>query len=119
MNRAMALAALFLSILTVLEARSWQTVDSNQSSSCKMVQDALEASRDIKVGTTRRKLEENWSLDGGMEFRDEARYIYRKCGYIRVDVKFKLAAPADGIENLPDDAVIHVSRPYLAYPTMD
>jgi hypothetical protein len=119
MNRAVALAAVFLSLLTILGARSWQTVDPDQSASCKMVQGALRASRDIKIGSTRRELENNWSLDGGTELRDEGRYNYRGCGYIQVDVKFKLAAPTDQTGDLPDDTVTHVSRPNLAYPRLD
>lgn len=56
---------------------------------------ALEAADAIKVGMTRREVEERWSKDGGLQFRRGTRYIYEKCAYIRMDVKFKLAEPTD------------------------
>jgi hypothetical protein len=90
-----------------------------QSKCCQLVQDALQASRRIKIGETRRQLETDFREDGGAQVRDQTRYMYRRCSYIRVDVDFKLAAPVDSPADSPDDTVVKVSRPYLAYPTMD
>jgi hypothetical protein len=102
-----------------IERTTQQGLDEDQSSGRKIVQDALVESRAIKVGMTRRDLEKHWGLDGGTSIREESRYIYLKCEYIRVDLKFRLVAPVHGMANLADDAVTEVSRPYLDYPTMD
>ena len=89
------------------------------SNCCQLVQDAQQASQRIKPGETRRQLEADFREDGGAQVRDETRYIYRRCRYIRVDVDFKLAPPEDSPADSPDDTVVKVSKPYLAYPTMD
>jgi hypothetical protein len=119
MKYGLALLAALLFLFTVCEARLQQSSDENRSPCCDMAQEALRASGSIKAGMTRRELERHWRIDGGVQFRDETRYVFPKCGHIRVDVSFKLAAPTDQIENSPDDTVTRVSKPYLAYPTMD
>jgi hypothetical protein len=68
---------------------------------------------------TRREVEKHFKLDGGMQVRQETRYMYLGCYYIRVDVEFDLAAPTGRVEDSPNDVVSRVSRPYVAYPTMD
>jgi hypothetical protein len=117
--KTIALTAALLGVLALSGGRPQQSIDENQSPGCKMVQDALRESRAIKVGMTRRDLQEHWRLDGGTSIREESRYVYLKCEYIRVDLKFKLAEPVHAMEDLPDDTVTEVSRPYLDYPTMD
>jgi|ERR1700735_31075 len=119
MKRSMVLLPLLFSMFTLCEARLQQSSDENHPPCCPMVRDALRASGNIKIGMTRREIEEHWRIDGGVQFRDETRYTYPKCGFIRVDVSFTLAAPADQVEDSPDDVVSEVSKTYLAYPTME
>jgi len=107
-----------LGVLAFLEAQPSPGAGGD-SNCCQLVQDALQASQRIKSGETRRQLEADFREDGGAQVRDETRYIYRRCRYIRVDVDFKLAPPEDSPADSPDDTVVKVSKPYLAYPTMD
>jgi len=50
-----------------------------------------------------------------------ARYTYKKCGFIKVDIDFSLARKYEAGKDVesPDDVITKVSRPYLDYPTMD
>ncbi len=93
--------------------------DKSSASSCEVVERALQETRSIKSGMTRREVEKHFKLDGGVQVRHETRYMYLGCHYIRVDVEFDLAAPTDRVEDSPNDVVTRVLRPYVAYPTMD
>jgi hypothetical protein len=119
MKRILLIAGAVLCIAMLSEAELRSVRQENESPSCAFVQDALRDSQKIEVGATRREIEQQWTADGGMQFREETRYLYRSCEYIRVDIKFKLNNPPDGFEFSPDDIVAEVSKPYLAYPTAD
>jgi hypothetical protein len=110
---------LLLGLVSAARGLRQESANQNESAESKMVQGALEAADAVKVGMTRREVAEHWSEDGGLQFRRETRYVYEKCAYIRVDVKFKLAEPTGAVEVSPDDTVSEVSRPYLAYPDAD
>lgn len=119
MKMAIVVGAMLLGVVGVARGLRQESANQGDSAECKMVKGALEAADAIKVGMTRREVTEHWSEDGGLQFRRGTRYIYEKCEYIRVDVKFKLAEPTDAIQGSPDDTVSEVSRPYLAYPDAD
>jgi hypothetical protein len=108
-----------VSIVSAARGLRHESVNQNESAEYKMVQGALEAANAIKVGMTRREVEEHWSEDGGLQFPDVTRYTYEKCVYIRVDVKFKGKESTDAAEFSPADTVSEVSAPYLAYPNAD
>lgn len=118
MKASIALLATILGIFSLLETGLSRRLE-NQSSCCEIVQNALRDSMRITIGMKRRTLGEHWKLDGGAQVRGEERYTYAGCSYIRVDIDFKLAAPAEKIEGSPDDTVSKVSKPYIAYPTSD
>jgi hypothetical protein len=118
MNKAIVLAILFFGSFPLPDARLRQSTDENQSSCCKMIQEALQASGNIKMGMSRKEVEDYWLRDGGVQFREETRYMYPNCRYVRVDVKFDLVAPNE-VKDSPGDRVKEVSKPYVAYPTMD
>jgi hypothetical protein len=119
MKITVTLAAVFLGFFALLPERLQRTPDEKQAHSCDVIEDAIRASEKIKIGTTRRELAQHWVLDGGFQVRDETRYVYSHCENIRVDVKFKPVGPTDSIDKAWDDTVTGVSKPYLAYPTMD
>jgi hypothetical protein len=119
MKTTATLAAILLGFFTLLPGRLDRIPGEKQPHSCEVIQDAIRASDAIKIGTTRRELGQHWVLDGGLQVRDETRYVYSQCEHIRVDVKFKTVGPSDSIEKAWDDTVTGVSKPYLAYPTMD
>lgn len=119
MKISLAIAIIALSLLTA----SWinrgapQTSQSGQAKCCDIVKAALEASRNIKPGMTRRQVETLFREDGGVQFPDEANYVYRDCAYIKVRIWFKQKKKT--VDSSPDDAVVKISRPFIDYPTMD
>jgi hypothetical protein len=84
---------------------------SNPPACCDLVEAALRDSQNIKVGTTRRELEELFQPGGGLQTSDKMNYSYRKCPYIRIDVEFELDPAAD--RPSPNDKVKSVSTPYI------
>ena len=87
---------------------------------CDVVLEALKASEQIKIGTTRREVEgRHFVHGGGAYFRDENTYLYSKCNYIAINIHFKLASPTNTATESPDDVVTKVSKPYLANPPRD
>ena len=110
--------SLVLSALLVGGPRSPQNGDS-PSSGCELVEKALQDVHHIKAGISRKAVEKLFPLVGGVNTRQQARYIYKKCGYIHIEIFFKPAPPANSHDDSPDDTVIRISKPYLAYPTID
>ncbi len=90
-----------------------------QSDCCRLVQQALKTSRTIKPGTTRREVERIFKVDGGAHMIGDTRYVYPACPYVKVDVRFKVAAGEHSLNESPDDTVIETSKPYLDLPTTD
>lgn len=117
MRRLVAVAILLCA--ATLTGAGPRTQSETQSNCCTMVREALKAAGDIRAGMSRHEVESHFRLDGGAHVRDDARYVYRDCAYIIVDIHFKLAAPVDSPKESPDDVVTKVSKPYLAYPTID
>lgn len=91
----------------------------DQMERCAEVKQAIDSSLKIKPGTTRREVAKQFQEDGGANAREQTRYTYKKCMYIRINISFKPAAPRNSLEFSADDVVTKVSKPYLAYPTMD
>ena len=119
MKVAIVVGVMLLGFVSAARGLWQESANPNESTECKMVRGALEAANAIKVGMTRREVDEHWAKDGGLQFPDETRYTYAKCAYIRVDVEFKSKESTDAVEFSPDDTVSEVSRPYLAYPDAD
>ena len=71
----------------------------------------------IKPGMTRQSLSRSFEGDGGLQFRLQGRYTYKHCHYIKIDVEF--SGVDDGPDFSPNDKIVNVSRPYLAYPISD
>ncbi len=115
-------AVVFAMTCAVFFLPSWSISGKAQSAEeqqCKLVVEAIEAANRLKPGMTRADVEEDFKEDGGISFPPQARYIYRKCSHIKIDVEFsgepmKLAqAPS------PNDRITKVSRAYLEYPSFD
>jgi hypothetical protein len=118
MRKAMTLVATVLCAFALMGARPRPQSESG-SNCCTMAREALKATKDIRIGMTRRQVESHFRLDGGAQVRDNTRYVYRDCAYIQVDINFKIAAPVNSPDASPGDVVTKVSEPYLAYPTID
>jgi hypothetical protein len=91
------------------------------SDSCGIIREAIAEFGKIKPGMTRRKVEEHFERDGGLQFRGATRYTYSKCkdATIKVEIKFKLAGSVDRPAFSNDDTVVEVSKPYLEYFSRD
>ena len=110
-----------LAVLLGLAVFSGPTVRaSEQSKSCELVRQALQASQKLKAGMARADVEKEFQEDGGMTFSSEAehhdRYTFKSCGMIKIDVDLALA---DNSKPGPNDRIIKVSRPYLGYESKD
>jgi hypothetical protein len=101
------------------QARSRQDSSDKSQTSCDLIRQALEEASRIKSGMTRREVEKHFKPDGGLQARQETRYLYSKCNYIRIDIDFKVEPPSDRTESSPYDIVVKVLTPYLDNPTAD
>lgn len=112
----MTISAILLACIVASPVVS-QSQDS-AATSCEVVPQAIRDS-EFKEGTARRQVEEKFGIEGGLNRREHTRYFYKKCQYIQIDIYFKLASPKQSFDFSADDTVVKVSRPYLAYPTID
>jgi hypothetical protein len=92
----------------------------------KEIEAALIEIQMIKLGQTRKELLKVFTTEGGLSGRTWNHYVYRKCLYIKVDIRFEkvdsakngLAIP-DDIYPYPDDKIISISKPYLEFSIID
>jgi hypothetical protein len=86
---------------------------------CHAIEDALKTVSEIKAGNNRASIENNFSLDGGIQTRGKSRYFYKKCKLIKIDVEFSQDGKLAWDDLCPTDTVVRVSKPYLQYPITD
>jgi hypothetical protein len=92
----------------------------NQTSNCQCVTDALSEIGKIKVGMKRKDLVEIARNDGGISPNNPQRFVYKKCNYIKVQVKFKSVNESERFpEGNPEDEIDEISKPYLEHPFYD
>jgi hypothetical protein len=74
----------------------------------------------ISVGMTRAAVAAVFVPAGGLSTPNHQTYEYRRCSYFRVDVEFSLAdhTHANAVED-PNDTVMSISKPYMAWTTSD
>jgi len=73
----------------------------------------------IKVGMTRGDLLKVFKEEGGLSARTWQRYVYPRCGYVKVDVEFVPASNPDSLEPSLNDRIIKISKPFLELAIMD
>ena len=79
----------------------------------------------IQMGMTRAELLHVFTTEGGLSTRDGQQYVYRRCPYIKIIVRFRRPADADPDWNdAPDqdwtgDIIESVSKPFLEDPVTD
>jgi hypothetical protein len=56
---------------------------------------------------------------GGLWSRSQRVYVFRRSPYIKIDVKFAPVAKGGPEDELPEDRIVEVSRPYLQYFVAD
>jgi hypothetical protein len=75
----------------------------------------------IKPGMTRKDLFKVFKEEGGVFSRTRRKYVYKECPYIKVDVEFTPVGNEDNplTEEMPEDKITSISRPYLEYGITD
>lgn len=92
----------------------------SQSSSCQYVTDALSEIGKIKVGMKRKDLVKIFQNDGGISAINPQRFVYEKCNFIKIEVKFKSVDKSDKFPiGSPEDEITEISKPYLEHPFSD
>lgn len=89
------------------------------SEQARWIRENLPELESIKAGMTRGELLKVFMEEGGISTRTWRRYVYRKCGYIKVDVEFEPAGGKNNIEEDPANRITKISKPYLELPIMD
>jgi len=92
----------------------------NQKCNCQFVEESLEDISKIKVGMTRKDLLKSFGEEGGISTKTQKHYVYNKCMFIKIEVKFASDGNAQNksVES-PDDKIIEISKPYLEYVIAD
>jgi len=91
----------------------------NQTTSCKCVTDALTDIGKIKAGMKRKDLDKMFFVDGGISSITE-RFVYKKCNFIKVEVKFRFIDENNKfLTQNPDDEIIEISKTYLEHTFQD
>ncbi len=92
----------------------------SQTPSCKCITDALSEVEEIKVGMKRKDLDKIFSIDGGISPVNPQRFVYEKCNFIKVEVKFKFIDKTNKFpKSNSEDEIIEISKPYLEHPFYD
>jgi hypothetical protein len=116
-------ACLFFALTASSDAQ--QTGNAQQSSVQDqleiLIKEAISVAGNLKEGSIRSEVERDFVLDGGLQFgRRTARYMFKKCHFIKITVEYSLEEKAGNwIDGSPNDRVVSVSKPYLEYPFMD
>ena len=97
-----------------------QRLQPTAAADCKCMSDALSDIEKIKVGMKRKDLDTMFSLDGGISAINPGRFVYGKCRFIKVDVKFEFADKGGkSPKGNPADEIVAISKPYLERPFYD
>lgn len=90
------------------------------SEQVRWIQQHLPELQSIKVGMTRGELFKVFMEEGGISSRTRHRYVYRKCGLVKVDVEFAPTRDNDNTpRDRPDDRITKISEPYLDWVIID
>ncbi len=114
-----------LFVLTVIVAAltiftNFQTYSSeNQKCDCQFIEESLKDLSRIKVGMTREELLTFVETEGGISVRTQNHYVYKKCVYIKVAVKFEPVGNKKDHTESPNDKIIEISNPYLEFAIGD
>ena len=111
----------FSIVLAVILITGFQSqTNQKEKSNCQFIEESMINIREIKVGMTRQDVLKIFGEEGGLSSRTQNHYVYKKCGYIKVDVKFKpVGNEKDLSDESPNDKLIEISRPYLEYGITD
>ena len=89
------------------------------SEQARWISENLRELQSIKVGMTRGDLLKVFMEEGGLSTPKWHRYVYRKCGFVKVDVEFAVTGVPRNHEERPADRITKISKPYLELAIMD
>ena len=105
--------------LKLLRVEPLPTSSAYDSEAVRWIAASLTDIQGIKVGMTRSELLKVFMEEGGISNRRWRRYVYRKCGYIKVDVEFAPANNPDNPDQSPEDRITKISQPFLEWSIRD
>jgi len=117
MGRILGIALLCMAITSGMAQMSNAPAESRVDlERTKWISDTFQSIQTVKVGATRAELLKLFTTEGGLSTPSRRTYVYRRCSYIKVDVKFAVSGRE---QELPTDTIVEISRPYLARSAMD
>jgi hypothetical protein len=87
-------------------------------SACGLIERALEDLGRLKTGMTRRDAEQYFALDGGMNFRGQTRYVYKKCDLVQLAITFEEDSSVQN-DFSQKDKITKLSKLFLEFPSKD
>ena len=117
---AIAFLCMILAAMALPQSENEPSNSGSDEDHTEWIASALRSIQTIKIGMTRSELMEVFTTEGGLEFKNatasQRTYVYRRCPYIKVDVKLAISNPDD---DSPTDRITEISQPYLAWSVMD
>jgi hypothetical protein len=107
------LVPLFLLFITPI----WSSADTQINRDfTDQVSQILKEYAEIKPGMTHREqLLKYFGTEGGVSAPSYRTYVSKHCPYVKVDVRFSLSKPNQGLQEMPTDVIQSISKPYLEY----
>jgi hypothetical protein len=105
--------------LKLLRVEPLPTSSAYDSEAVRWIAASLTDMQGIKVGMTRAEMLKVFMEEGGISNRRWRRYVYRKCGYIKVDVEFAPANNPDNPDQSLEDRITKISQPFLEWSIRD
>jgi hypothetical protein len=105
--------------LKLLRIEPLPTSTAYDSEAVRWIAASLTDMQGINVGMTRAEMLKVFMEEGGISNRHWRRYVYRKCGYIKVDVGFAPANNPDNTDESPEDRITKISQPFLEWAIRD
>jgi hypothetical protein len=115
------LLLIFLFLVGCLIFSGFTQIDEKpyEKTDCEFISKSIDEIHTIKVGMTRRELLAVFETEGGISTRTQRQYVYKKCEYIKVNVKFEPVVRQDKFGESPNDKIVEISEPYLQYAITD
>ena len=105
--------------LKLLRIEPLPTSTAYDSEAVRWIAASLTDMQGINVGMTRAEMLKVFMEEGGISNRHWRRYVYRNCGYIKVDVEFAAANNPDSHDESPEDRITKISQPFLEWSIRD
>jgi len=105
--------------LKTIRVEPLPTATAYDSEAARWIAASLTDMQSIKPGMTRGDLLKIFTTEGGISNRTWRRYVYRRCGFTKVDVEFAPAGDPKSTAENPADRITKISKPFLEWSVMD